>query len=193
MARESAKGCYGNLRVISGPMFSGKTTRLIQHATSFNGPMVVLKSAFDDRYSATELVSHNGIRIPALPICSPTDVCYTAANVGMIFVDEVQFLTPPHFEGDFPALVRVWLRAGIDVTCSGLDLDFEAMPFAVTAYLLAMADDVEKCKARCALSGEPASKTVRLRDATPRFAVGGPGQYEPRANRHWQRTAKRID
>ena len=180
---------YGSLRTICGPMFSGKTTRLIQAAASLSARVAVLKSAFDDRHAVFEIVSHDNIRIPAIPIASVAHARNATGDASTILIDEVQFLMPPHFEGNFPELVREWLQHGHTVICSGLDMDFEGRPFEVTAALLAMADDVEKCRARCTISGLPASKTARLEARSQRFLIGGASAYAPRANRHWQPSA----
>jgi len=48
-------------------------------------------------------------------------------------------------------------------------MDFEGRPFEVTAALLAMAGDVEKCRARRTLSGLLATKKARLEACPSRF------------------------
>jgi thymidine kinase len=102
-----------------------------------------------------------------------------------VFADEIQFMEAPHFDGSFHLLVHALLQDGHAVTCAGLDLDWRGLPFDVTARLLAMADHVEKLKARCNASGQPASKTFRKSAEGPRIVLGAGDVYEARANRHW--------
>ena len=57
------------LELILGPMFSGKTTRLIEHykAYTFIGKkIVVLNYSLDVRYSSVALSSHDRVEIPCV-------------------------------------------------------------------------------------------------------------------------------
>ena len=54
---------FGRIEVIFGPMFAGKTTELLrrcQVAESAGRNIMVIKSSSDDRYSASEAVTHDG-------------------------------------------------------------------------------------------------------------------------------------
>ena len=78
------------------------------------------------------------------------------------------------------------LRSGVNVVCAGLDQDSRGVPFETTARLLAVADDVHKITAFCAVCGQSASKTQRLRATGGRVNVGGAESYEPRCHEHWE-------
>ena len=59
----------GYLGIIVGPMFSGKTTRLIQlykTRTYIQKNVVVLNYIGDKRYSSDKLSTHDGIQIPCI-------------------------------------------------------------------------------------------------------------------------------
>lgn len=55
----------GAIELIVGPMFAGKTTRLLQRvaeAEAHGLRVLLVKSRKDDRYSNAEVVSHSGQR-----------------------------------------------------------------------------------------------------------------------------------
>ncbi len=184
-----------DLSVISGPMFAGKTTALINRisAAAETLPVVIIKPAMDSRYGESAIVTHDGVTRPAIGISSEAELFHLVASAQAhagctvhVFADEVQFLDHPHFSGAFHMAVHSLLQAGHSVTCSGLDLDWRGLPFDVTARLLAMADTVEKLTARCHVTGLPAAKTYkRVADAS-RIALGAADTYEARSNCAWE-------
>jgi thymidine kinase len=194
-----AKGrtMIATLTVIAGPMFAGKTSALIGRvrAALQEGarPVVIVKPAMDNRYAEAAIVSHDGVAHPALPVACEHDLFAAVAEAAAraegpvhVFVDEMQFLEPPHFHGAFHKAVHALLVAGHDVTCGGLDCDWRGMPFDVSARLLAMADRVEKLTARCAVTGLPAQKSYKKVADGARVTLGAADTYEPRANAVWE-------
>jgi thymidine kinase len=184
-----------DLTVISGPMFAGKTTALIERISvaSQTCPVVIIKPAMDRRYGDHAIVTHDGLTRPAIGISGEAELFQLVANAQEragrtvhVFADEVQFLDHPHFVGAFHMAIHSLLQAGHCVTCGGLDLDWRGLPFDVTARLLAMADTVEKLTARCHVTGLPAAKTYkRIADAS-RIALGAADTYEARSNAAWE-------
>jgi thymidine kinase len=184
------------LTVLSGPMFAGKTTSLIEAVNasiSQDGrAVVIIKPAMDNRFADNAIVTHDGVAHMAVPVASAADVfaaVAAAAQSGVavhVFADEVQFLERPHFDGDFHLVVHSLLLSGHRVTCGGLDCDWRGMPFDVTARLLAMADHVTKLTARCAVTGLPAQKTYKKVADGARVALGAADTYEPRSNAAWE-------
>lgn len=183
------------LTVIAGPMFAGKTSMLcdaITRAVALGQTTIVIKPAMDTRFGETSIVTHDGVSRPATPVRSEKDLFQLVASAVTrvnrpvhLFVDEMQFFEAPHYEGTFHLSIHTLLVAGHRVTAGGLDLDWRGLPFDVSARLLAMADRVEKLAARCAVSGEVASKTFRRNGGGDRIVLGAGDVYEPRANAHW--------
>ncbi|MET0605092.1 MAG: hypothetical protein ABWZ80_01430 [Beijerinckiaceae bacterium] len=185
------------LTVIAGPMFAGKTSSLIRRIVATleeeSRPAVILTPAIDSRYGRGAIVTHDGVARPATPIACEEDVFAAVAEAAArtdgpvhVFVDETNFLDPPHFNGEFHMVVHTLLLAGHDVTCCGLDTDWRGHPFETTARLLAMADTVEKLTARCAMTGLPAQKTYKKLVDGDRIALGSADLYEARANSAWE-------
>ena len=177
------------LEVIIGPMFSGKTSeliRLVEREIYAKRKGAIFKIAFDDRYSAKQVVTHNGLRYDAYSVAnseegiSKIEELSRSNGLDAIGVDEVNF---------FPTKV-VALLDGLaqekKVIACGLNLDFRAEPFATTMELAARADRVRYLSAVCVVCGQEATRTQRLiggrpapRDS-PVIVVGGKEIYEPR-------------
>ena len=177
------------LEVIIGPMFSGKTSELIRlverevYAKKKGG---IFKIAFDKRYSARQVVTHNGLRYDAYTVANSEeglrkiDELVRSNGLDVIGVDEVNF---------FPeALVGLLDRLADDkrIIACGLNLNFRAEPFRTTMELAARADRVRYLSAVCVVCGQEATRTQRLiggepapRDS-PTIVVGGKEMYEPR-------------
>lgn len=183
----------GQLTVICGPMFAGKTTELLKRVlwakNGLNAPVAVFKAAYDSRYSAVEIASHDGLVAAAAVISDWPYADGALPDAQHIFFDEIQFFTAPHFSGDIVAIIRNLLAHGRHVTVGGLDADWRGDAFAPTATLMAMADDVLKLRAHCAVCGRPAGKThKRLSSAAASddtIQLGGAELYEPRCRQHW--------
>ena len=174
---------YGKLTVITGPMFAGKSSELMVKAERMNA--VVFKPKFDNRYSEDEIVSHDGECMPAHPFRSFRDIAQVGETERPYCFDEVQFLDEDRYDGDFVEDVRTLLRHGIDIVVSGLDMCAKGKPFGVMAQLLAMADEVEKIGAMCAVCGSFATKSFRKGEGDT-VELGAGDLYEARCNRHWQ-------
>jgi thymidine kinase len=55
----------------------------------------------------------------------------------------------------------------------------------MTAALAAMADEIVKLRAHCAVCGRPATKTLKRSAGGESVDLGGSDKYEPRCNDHW--------
>ncbi|MDC7682915.1 hypothetical protein PQU92_06485 [Asticcacaulis sp. BYS171W] len=178
---------YGKLTAICGPMFAGKTTELLKRILwARNGEgkeVLVLKTAFDNRYSDTELVSHDGLSADAKAISQFAEVADLVRDAEMICLDEIQFFSG--MDLDVADFVSDLLHAGRDVVVAGLDTNWKGEPFAPTALMMAMADEVLKLKAHCSICGQPAQKTFKKHQDDQEIALGHSDIYEARCNRHW--------
>ena len=84
----------GNIELIMGPMFSGKSTELIRRIRrSMYAKLscVVVKYKFDTRYSVEEMATHDKQLIKAIPCTSLQEVESELAKYQVIGIDEGQF------------------------------------------------------------------------------------------------------
>ena len=174
----------GWLEVICGPMFSGKSEEMIRRlrrAEIAGQRVVILKPWIDDRYDATDVVSHAGARMRAVPISSAADVPERAREYEVVGIDEVQFLEPVIVDHALELA-----DCGTRVVAAGLDQDFRRLPFGPMPALLSHAEFVDKLQAVCHRCGGPATTTQRLVDGQPApysgetVVVGAAEQYEAR-------------
>ena len=176
----------GWLEVIAGPMFSGKSEELIRRVKRvlIAGQKVrVFKPKLDDRYHASDVVSHDGERVRAEPVAGSSEMQsrLQGEDVQVVAVDEAQF-----FDDGLPELLEELAANGVRVIVAGLDMDFRGEPFGVMPTLMARAEFVEKLSAVCVRCGRAATRTQRLVDGKPArydepvILVGAAEAYEPR-------------
>ena len=175
----------GQIEVICGPMFAGKTEELIRRANRLEyarKKYLVFKPTIDDRYSTTEIVSHSKYRKNSIPVKSSEEILsYITDDIKAVIIDEVQF-----FDENVINIAEYLADKGLRVICGGLDCDFKGNPFAIVGILLARAESVTKLNAICNVCGNPATRTQRIIDGQPAYEddpiilVGATEAYEPR-------------
>ncbi len=182
MIRHNPNG--GWLEVICGPMFSGKSEEMIRRlrrAEIAGQRVVIFKPRIDDRYDASDIVSHAGIRMRGVPVAGVAELVERARGFEVVGIDEIQF-----FEPEIVAAALALADTGLRVVAAGLDQDFRRQAFGVMPELLAHAEFVDKLQAVCHRCGGPATTTQRLVDGRPApysgatIVVGANEQYEAR-------------
>lgn len=185
------KKLHASLTVVTGPMFAGKSTYLIdlwnQMPGFRKGQTLVAKHAADTRYSCDEprstICSHELSRIPCQLVSSVVDLSRLIEDTEprIVLIDEAQF-----FQQDLvPLVAKLTSELGIQVYCFGLDLTAEGEPFGPMPQLMAIAEEVEKLKASCTVCGNAAIRTHRLGEISG-VDVGGADKYEARCLTHWK-------
>lgn len=175
----------GWIELICGSMFSGKTEELIRRvrrAEIARQRIQVFKPKLDDRYSTSEVASHDGLHFEAEVIETAREILTKLRpETTVVAVDEAQF-----FDWTIADVVRLLADRGLRVIITGLDLDFRGEPFGPMPLLLAEAELVDKLHAICVICGAPASRTQRLINGQPAnyhdpvILVGASEVYEAR-------------
>ncbi|MGK3951545.1 thymidine kinase [Microbacterium sp. I2] len=188
------------LQVVAGPMFAGKSEELlrrVRRARIAGLSVDVVSHALDDRRGEGQVSSHSGL---AAPSRSVPDVDALVAGVGgrgldVVAIDEAQF-----FGGDLVDAVNTLVADDVTVMVAGLCVTFDGRPFEPLPSLMAIADDVLKLTAVCAVCGADAAFHQRLapgelgdpRIPTP-AQVGGIESYQARCRRHFTGAEKPAD
>jgi thymidine kinase len=182
-----------SLRVIMGPMFSGKTSKVQEYVrkyTCLGRPTLVLTYAADTRYQAdgvTAIINHDQLSVPARAV-TPDGLEsvlglpeYLSAR--LVVLDEAQF---------FGAQLERFIRISVDgyrkdVVLVGLDSDADRRPFSEFLLIAAQADHVEKLQALCIPCGDGtlAPFTRSLKERANRVVVGGSELYQPVCRQHF--------
>ena len=158
----------GWIEVICGCMFSGKTEELIRRvrtALIAKQKVQLFNSKIDTRYGIDSIISHNQNKVAA------TCVNKSAEILPLIEKDVCDKLA----------------SMGKRVIVAGLDTDYRAEPFEVTAALLAKAEFVTKNLAVCTKCGNPASFTQRTSKDKKRIVVGTTDAYQARCRRCYKK------
>ena len=174
----------GEIHLILGPMFAGKTTALLDQIAreEAHGMSVTLvKSSKDNRYSHDEIVSHDGTSRRCNAVAELSDLRgiigeeqWNGAHV--LAIDEAQFI---------PDLVSFCVNAADEhqkkVIVAGLDGDFRRQRFGEVLDLLPLCDTVTKLTAQCGVcSVRPALFSLRTTgDTSTQELVGGADSYKP--------------
>jgi thymidine kinase len=179
----------GQVEVICGSMFSGKTEELIRRirrAIIAQQKVQVFKPALDDRYGVQSVSSHTGQNVEAQPVDSPAAIMEMLdEDTTVVAIDEVQF-----FDDDLIEVVEDLASRGIRVILAGLDMDFRGEPFGPMPQLVCRAEEVTKLHAICVVCGDLASRTQRLVNGEPAhyddpiILVGASEAYEARCRKH---------
>lgn len=177
----------GTLTLITGCMFSGKTTELLRRLDSFPpATCVTAKHVIDGRYATEFVVSHGGLARPAAVIRSARDLVDQVDDATrLVAVDEAHF-----FDADLVRVALLLRDRGIDVAMTALNRDSWGEPFEVVEALSGLADETIHKLAQCAGCGGRADLTQRLTPIIDGNMVGGAESYQPRCRACWSAPAE---
>lgn len=171
----------GQLEVICGSMFSGKTEELIRRLTRARlakQQVEIFKPSVDTRYHDTHVVSHNETSIRSTPVSFAGDILLLSGTCDVVGIDEAQF-----FDEEIVRVVQLLANQGKRVILAGLDMDFEGKPFDPMPKLMAIAEYVTKVHAICMKCGDLAAFSYRLSAAKEKVMLGQKDSYEARCRK----------
>ncbi|MFT6765657.1 MAG: thymidine kinase [Alteromonas naphthalenivorans] len=156
----------GQLEVICGSMFSGKSEELIRRikrAKIAKKNVLVFKPSIDNRTIMTQVASHDGNKFTAIAVDTPLQIPEKISpDIDVIGIDEAQF-----FSHELVNVVLDLVEDGKTVIIAGLNLDYRAVPFGPMPTLITMADTVTKLSAICIPCGDDAYFTQRIVNGHP--------------------------
>lgn len=174
----------GQIEVICGSMFSGKTEELIRRlnrARIAKLKVEIFKPSVDKRYHEEDVVSHNETSIRSTPVNFAGDILLLAGDCDVVGIDEAQF-----FDQELVRVSQVLANQGKRVILAGLDMDFEGKPFDPMPNLMAIAEYVTKVHAICMKCGDLAAFSFRLADSKEKVMLGEKDSYEARCRKCFQ-------
>ena len=165
----------GKINLITGPMYSGKTTRLLERYRRYKiagKNCLLIKFNRDKRYSNEQIVTHDKITYDAFSVGRLEDVNEIICNYDVICIDEIQFFN------DGPVFCEKWANDGKIIEVCGLNGDYNKEPFESVSRMIPLVDDITYLKAVDKHSGKDAPFTVRLIDAREQILIGGKNIYD---------------
>ena len=170
-------------RMYVGPMFGGKTTRMLSQMERYryqDEDTYLFKPTIDRRYDKKSVVTHTGIKSDAILVSSGQSICKTMIglvgdNPSVIAVDEA-FMIP----GSGEALVWLFHR-GHTILVSSLQLSSDGSPYDEVSKMFPYATHVEVCPAVDPISKRDAYYTEKFGGRSDHgIEVGGAEMYRPR-------------
>ena len=169
------------LEIFVGPMFSKKTSRLIdiyKQYTFCNIPVEIINHCADTRYHDTMLSSHDKVMVPCIQTDKISDVWFNnnqqsdnhlkLKNASVILINEAQF-----FEDLYDCVLDM-LKENKRVYIAGLDGDFSRNKFGQILDLVPMCDKITKLTALCSIckDGTLGIFSMRLTKETHQMVIG---------------------
>jgi len=192
----SEEKSVGYLELFLGPMFSGKTSKLLEiykQCEFCHIPVVVINHSADVRYHESMLSTHDKVMIP----------CIQTNNLMSLEIDtnmnEIQYLDPSvdeysrksrivcnmvrtkiilinegQFFEDLIPFVLAMLKARKKIYIGGLDGDFERKKFGSILDLIPMCDKITKLTSLCSIckDGTPGIFSLRLTKEKQQMLIG---------------------
>ena len=161
----------GNLDVIIGPMYAGKSTKLIEiyrKNSLLMKRICVVNYSEDNRYDNNSLCTHDGDKISSIKL-DTLDILKTSDyidNYDMFIIDEAQF---------YPDLVDVCkflIDTSKDIVVAGLSSDFQMKAFGDIINLVPICNNIEKIFTTCRFCSQKAFFTKRLTKDTDQKIIG---------------------
>lgn len=173
------------LHLITGPMFSGKTTKLIKYVDDYvssNGcqisnsisplyesqdKVIIYKYFLDDRYSSTKISTHDKVMRPAISCKSLVPHLKECDGKEIVAIDEAQFFDDLH---EFIHLLiksrnsidNAANSSPLDIIVDSLDGDFLRHPFGQALDLLPICDTFTKLRATWKLDSKDSTEQDSL-------------------------------
>lgn len=175
------------LELIIGPMFSGKTTKIIEIYKQFkhcNTSICIINHEFDNIYDCSMLSSHDKIKVPCIHSDNLTNLWQNnkeVKNSKVILINEGQF-----FKDLYEVVVQM-LENNKHVYICGLDGDFKRNKIGNILDLIPLCDKVEKLTSLCMFCGDgtPGIFTLRLTNETEQIVIGS-NYYTPVCRKHYK-------
>lgn len=176
-----------------GPMFGGKTTKLLSAIDRYKyqgRKILAFKPDVDERYSKEEIVTHWGHKLNAIRINSGNNINDELISKPrhsrevlahtVIAVDEA-FMIP----GAGAALIDLFQK-GHTILVSSLQLSSDFSPYKEIQDMLPYATKIEVCPAVCSSCGADAYYTKKIGGRLDhQIEVGGSDMYQPKCLAHF--------
>ena len=177
----------GELHLIIGCMFSGKTSKLISYIRKcqlLNQEYLVITHSFDKRYGSDIICSHDKNKVFSEVTTKLSDIKITEKykKSTFIFIEEAQFFNDLK---DF-VIQAVEVDNKI-VTVCGLDGDFKRNKFGEILDLIPYADSLEKLSAYCieCCDGTLAKFSKRITNDFETKLIGSTEKYKAVCRKHY--------
>lgn len=168
-----------SLHVILGPMFSGKTSKLLEiyeQCVLSNISVLVINHSSDLRYSDTMLSTHNKKMIPCRFVEHLENMADSDISEDVILINEGQF-----FDDLYDWVKKMVEQYNKKIYVCGLDGDSNRKRFGQMLDLIPISDKVTKLRSLCSIckNGTKAPFTLRTTNSDEQILIGSDDCYKP--------------
>ncbi len=167
----------GKIELILGPMFSGKSTRLIELMRKYvykAKKTIMVKYYADQRYSEkSEVVTHDLIKYDSINCKLLRNSFDTLKQYDVIGIDEGQFFA------DLVEVCEELALMGKIVLIAALNGDFRMEPFPVIQRIISKSDKIKLLKAYCFHCQKDAKFSLRIVQSNETVLIGAGEAYKP--------------
>ncbi len=171
--------------LITGPMFSNKTKKLIQQikfVSRKTNNFIVFKSKKDTRKTKNIIFSRHGPSMPAIPVFDHNELWKIfnerSTKPDFVFINEINF-----FSEEIIPIIKKIAAMNTKVICDGLLKDYKNQYFPVSQELSKIATKVFYQVASCVKCFSPAKFSKRLSKEKAVFFLGNKNTYEARCEK----------
>ena len=172
------KKMNGYLELILGPMFSGKTSKILdlyKQCEFSNIPVVVINHTSDKRYSESMLSTHDLKMIPCIQASSLCDAMEILEIKNKINDATVILINEGQFFNDLYEWTKMMVETNHkEIYICGLDGDFNRNKFGQILDLIPLCDKVTKLKSLCSMckNGTKALFSLRVTEEKEQVLIG---------------------
>ena len=167
----------GKIELILGPMFSGKSTRLIEQMRKYvykAKKTIMVKYYADQRYSEkSEVVTHDLIKYDSINCKLLGNSFDTLKHYDVIGIDEGQFFA------DLVEVCEELALMGKIILIAALNGDFRMEPFPVIQRIISKSDKIKLLKAYCFNCHKDAKFSLRIVQSNETVLIGAGEAYKP--------------
>lgn len=184
------------LTIITGPMFAGKSTKLVEIYNSYlPEETLVFNHSFDNRYDGENnvLATHNGNKLPCIKVCDTQEIYNKILDhvlkgnliIRNIIIDECQF-----FSNIDTIIEKIFnnLNTIETITCAGLDMDAKGKIFNPSfTKLFTISDNLIILESKCYICKGNAPYSICLKEnnfSENNVLVGSSEIYQPACKEH---------
>tara|TARA_B100001564_G_scaffold186141_1_gene156335 strand:- start:1889 stop:2455 length:567 start_codon:yes stop_codon:yes gene_type:complete len=177
----------GFLHIIIGPMFSGKSTRLINEINTlkmYKKNILIINSNKDSRVANNFIKTHNNIKYNAIKLneLDESKILSIIKKYDTLCIDEAQF-----FSNLIP-FVKKLLEYNIHIIVAGLNGDTQQNKFGHIIDLIPWANKIDKLSGICTLcnDGTPGDFSILKKNMEKKeqILVGGDDMYQCVCRKH---------
>ena len=166
------------INVICGPMFAGKTSRLVADFDSADPKYTLaIRPHHDTRFE--DLSTHSGFSVPSITVRNTKDFeKIKNSSFNFLLIDEIHFFNNQFFDGDIITILTD-LSKTKNIHVYGLNTDWRGEEFFVTSELIKIAKKVDILSGTCFNCTSASSRTIRKSAGNGIYDVGASDMYLP--------------